>query len=143
MDTLLAELKEIIERVSGQLRAIVGAQVAAPGEWSKKQLLGHLIDSATNNHQRFVRVQLEAELRFPGYRQEEWVAVQHYQAENWEELVLLWESCNRHLLHLVRYIPQDALSKLCYIGEGVPITVQTLFSEYLTHMKGHLAQLLS
>src|SRR6187549_2095402 len=55
----------------------------APGKWSPKQILGHLTDSAANNHQRFVRAQEQDPLKLPGYAQEHWVACQHYEQRPW------------------------------------------------------------
>ena len=74
----------------------------APGRWSKKEILGHLIDSAANNHQRFVRAQLAPSVVDPSYQQEQWVATQGYAAEPWPDLVNLWLLYNRHLLHIIR-----------------------------------------
>src|SRR5262252_10395120 len=77
----------------------------APGKWSKKEILGHLIDSATNNHQRFVRAQISDELTFPGYEQDEWVRRQDYNSKPWNELVELWRLFNRHVAHIIRNLP--------------------------------------
>ena len=82
---------------------------SAPGHWSKKQVLGHLIDSASNNHQRFVRAQLAASYEGPSYEQEGWVNTQSYATENWPDLVNLWLLYNRHLLHIIRNVNQAAL----------------------------------
>src|SRR5580700_4321055 len=87
----------------------------APGRWSKKQILGHLIDSAGNNHQRFVRAQTAPRLEFPAYQQESWVAVQSYATESWPDLVDLWVQLNRHLLHIIRNVPESCLSRTCVI----------------------------
>ncbi len=59
------------------------ARRPAPGKWSPKEIIGHLIDSASNNHQRFVRAQFQDHLIFPGYNQEAWVEAQDYQNSQW------------------------------------------------------------
>ena len=110
-------------------------------KWSKKEILGHLIDSASNNHQRFVRAQLSAEIKLPGYEQASWVNTQHYAEESWSSLVQLWESYNRHLLHIVSAIPESALHNHCFIGEDEPVTLEFLVQDYVRHLNHHLRQL--
>ncbi len=114
----------------------------APDKWSKKEILGHLIDSAANNHQRFVRAQLSAELKLPGYEQELWVHTQRYQNESWGNLVQLWKSYNFHLLHLVASIPETALRNYCFIGDNEPVTLEFLVQDYVRHLKHHVEQIL-
>ena len=115
----------------------------ASDKWSKKEILGHLIDSASNNHQRFVRAQLSSEIRLPEYEQERWVRTQSYQTESWENIVELWKSFNLHLLHVAAKIPVDKINSLCFIGESEPVTLEFLFSGYVQHMKHHLQQILT
>jgi hypothetical protein len=114
---------------------------AAPDKWSKREILGHMIDSASNNHQRFVRAQLSSEIKLPGYDQEAWVRTQVYQTEPSENLVQLWKSYNLHLLHVAAAFPEDRLSSLCFIGENEPVTLEFLFRDYLRHLKHHLDQI--
>src|SRR5215211_6351731 len=73
------------------------ARRPAPGKWSPKAIIGHLVDSAANNHQRFVRAQLQYDLIVAGYAQEAWVALQRYQDAPWMELVALWREYNLHI----------------------------------------------
>jgi hypothetical protein len=113
-----------------------------PGRWSKKQILGHLIDSASNNHQRFVRAQLTASYEGPSYEQEKWVAAQSYAIESWPDLVNLWLLYNRHLLHIVRTMPEAPLSAPCAIGGSAPVPLSEVMSSYVDHMEHHLAQIL-
>jgi len=114
-----------------------------PGRWSKKEILGHLIDSAANNHQRVVRAQLVPALEFPSYEQEAWVEVQSYGSEPWPDLVNLWLLLNRHLLHVMKAIPPDRLSRSCVIGSGEPKPLSAVMDGYLEHLEHHLNQLLS
>lgn len=83
----------------------------APGKWSPRQIVGHLIDSASNNHGRFVRAALHDDLVFPGYEQDGWVATQDYQHASWRDLVSLWAAFNRHLAGVMAAIPGDARSR--------------------------------
>src|SRR6516225_3127612 len=87
----------------------------SPGKWSRKEILGHLIDSASNNHQRFVRTQFANQVSFPPYAQTQWVETQGYQSESWENLIHLWATFNRHLIHLVSQIPEDKADNRCVL----------------------------
>jgi DinB superfamily len=138
------ELVLIVDAAGIELRTISEAAAAvkrAPNAWSIKEIVGHLIDSAANNHQRFVRAQLVDELSLPGYEQDAWVSVQDHQGRPWLELVELWALCNRHLSHIVRRIPDRALSVPCRIGSGDPVTLEFLVNDYVRHMKHHLVQI--
>ena len=106
-----------------------------------KQLLGHLIDSASNNHQRFVRAMLQPSLDFPGYDQEGNVRVQAVQEAEWSLLVSLWAAYNRYLAHLIACIPASQLDTQCRIGAGEAVTLGFLASGYLTHLRHHLNQI--
>jgi len=114
----------------------------APGRWSKKEILGHLIDSAGNNHQRFVRLQLVPALEFPEYQQEEWVAAQSYGTERWPDVVNLWLLFNRHLLHIVRNMPEEALSRPCSIGGKPAMPLSEVITGYVDHLEHHMEQIL-
>src|SRR3954471_16745206 len=82
-------LKEILQTAPAKVSAIneeAASQKPGPKKWSKKEILGHLIDSASNNHQRFVRLEIDNEIELPKYKQDEWVAVQQWQQKNWEDI---------------------------------------------------------
>jgi len=100
--------------------------------------LGHLIDSAANNHQRFVRAQLAGELRFPAYEQEEWARCQDYAHADWTTLIVLWESYNGHLDYIVDRVPVEKLGTPCWIGSNEMQTLGFLIDDYLRHMRHHL-----
>src|ERR1051326_1019289 len=89
----------------GELSEAKASQPVAPGKWSPKEIIGHLVDSASNNHGRFVRAQLSDGLFFPGYDQEAWVRVQQYSRANWIELIALWRGLNHHIATVVEHIP--------------------------------------
>jgi hypothetical protein len=118
------------------------SQPPAPGRWSKKKILGHLIDSASNNHQRFVRAQLAPSLESPSYEQEPWVAVQSYATESWPDLVNLWLLYNRHLLHIVQSMPDAPLAVPCAIGGSAPVPLSEVIDSYVDHVEHHLGQIL-
>jgi hypothetical protein len=139
------QLKAIVDQTESRLFKMTepeGSMPSRASRWSKKEVLGHLIDSASNNHQRFVRAQIEGALTFPGYAQDGWNRAQQYQSESWANLVALWTSYNRHLAHVMAAIPGEAALNLCVIGKGDPITLEFLVTDYLTHLEHHLQQIL-
>jgi galactose-1-phosphate uridylyltransferase len=113
----------------------------APGEWSKKEIVGHLIDSAANNHQRFIRAQQEADLAVAPYAQERWVELNAYQDARWVELLLLWKMYNVQLARVIGRIPADKQACTCRIGEAPPVTLHFLAEDYVAHMQLHFRQL--
>jgi hypothetical protein len=111
------------------------------GGWSRKQVIGHLIDSASNNHQRFVRATLQTSLDFPGYDQDGNVRVQGIQEVDWLLLVGLWAAYNRYLAHVIAQLPASKLETICRIGSNEPVTLAFLATDYLTHLAHHLSQI--
>jgi hypothetical protein len=145
MTATIAHFEEVLQTVPQRLAAFPDAAAArkpAPNRWSKKEILGHLIDSAANNHQRFVRAQATPHLELPSYEQEFWVAAQAYSTEPWPDLVNLWLLLNRHLLHVVKAMPAEALSHELVIAGHPAVTLEALIADYLHHLDHHLSQLL-
>ena len=112
-----------------------------PRTWSPKEVLGHLIDSAANNHQRFVRAQETDALSLPGYEQNHWVRSQGYNDADWPHLVALWTHLNLHLADVIARIPIDRYSVPCTIGESAPVTLEFVIVDYLNHLKHHMPQI--
>ncbi len=134
-------LAETVEHLT-QINEAHSQEPLAPGKWSRKEILGHLIDSASNNHQRFVRARLSSEVSFPGYAQNQWVETQGYQSESWQNLVQLWAGFNRHILHFVSRIPEDSADNRCALDGNEPVTLRFLVDDYVRHLEHHLAQIL-
>ncbi|HSL55475.1 MAG TPA: DinB family protein [Pyrinomonadaceae bacterium] len=127
-------------------------QKSSPDEWSPVEVLGHLIDSAANNHQRFVRAQFTDDLVFAGYEQEQWVSSQKYSDEPWAEVIQLWSAYNLHLVHIVSVIPEDVLTKarsphtldqiaFNLVDKNDPATLEYLIRDYVDHLRHHLDQI--
>jgi hypothetical protein len=155
MNELADDLRAIVESAAQRLRTVSEQQVSSPGldgQWSARQVLGHLIDSAANNHQRFVRSQFVEDLAFPGYDQERWVAAGHCDGEAWLTLVELWRLYNEHLAHIVDHIPEAVLLRprsphtldvIAFhpVKADEPATLEYLIRDYIGHLQHHLAQL--
>ena len=156
MQDLLDDFRETIATATNRLLSISDQQSAiakAEGKWSSKEIIGHLIDSAANNHLRFVRAQFTDDLVFPGYEQEQWVRIQSYQREDWEQLVRLWKHYNLHLVHMMSSVSEESLRKLRNkhnlhqiawkpVAESEPVTLEYFMRDYVAHLKHHLRQIL-
>ena len=144
--TAIERLAAVLEELPAQLLAVSETQASAPAagmRWSRKELIGHLIDSAGNNHQRFVRAQYQERMSFPRYVQDEWIAAQGYRERPWSELVELWRLYNRHLLHVMRRVPQAAFGNVCEVAADEPSTLGHHMADYVQHMEHHLQQALA
>jgi hypothetical protein len=109
------------------------------GGWCARQVLGHLIDSACNNHRRFVLGQSPAIERYDGYEQDEWVGRQRYDKEPWRDLVTLWTAYNRHLAHVISCIPDDVAAREALAPAGDRrVTLAFLMDDYVTHLRHHV-----
>lgn len=131
-----------VDAAAARLRPLSEAEVSAspsPDDWSVKQIVGHLIDSAANNHQRFVRAQA-GPVVLPGYDQNAWVDAQGYQEHVWPDLLEFWVRYNHQLSRVIRRIPAAALGTECRIGADDPVTLGFLVEDYLSHLEHHLRQ---
>jgi len=138
------ELSEAVQACEPLLRQVRNADATfrpAPGKLSKKEILGNLIDSAANNHQRFVRAASHGSLDFPGYEQEKMVGVQNPNVAGWELLVELWSAYNRYLAYVVGQLPASCAQAQCVIAGRPAVTLQWLAFDYVEHMKHHLNQI--
>jgi hypothetical protein len=144
MTGLSERLLSLVEAAEPRLREISESESTQPVlavGWSRKQVIAHLIDSASNNHQRFVRAALQTSLDFPGYDQGGSVRVQAVQDADWRLLVVLWAAYNRYLAHVIARLPASKLETVCRIGSGDAVTLEFLAKDYLTHLGHHLGQL--
>ena len=154
-DQFLTEFRETVVSATRRLRGMTPEQSrsgASEDNWAPIQILGHLIDSAANNHQRFVRAQFTDDLVFSGYEQDQWVSGQKYRDASWPELLQLWSSYNLHLVHVASVIPKDVLTRprtahsLDHIAfkpvdKNEPATLEYLIRDYVDHLRHHLDQI--
>jgi hypothetical protein len=144
MHRVAETLLTIVDRAFTQLRGIseeTSALRPAPRQWSKKEIIGHLIDSAANNHQRFIRAQQCEELVFPPYDQERWVELNDYQGHAWQDMLAFWKLYNVQVARTICRIPNGKGSTICRIGSNPPVTLQYLAEDYVAHMRHHFKQL--
>ena len=143
IDQYLRDFRETVGSATERLRQISAEQSArrpGPDKWSVKEILGHLIDSAANNHQRFVRLQLQPELTLPGYDQDNWVRLNRYQQTSWGEIVTLWSAYNRHLATVIETLDDDARGHVWHSPEG-DVTLEFIATDYVRHLLHHLKQI--
>jgi hypothetical protein len=155
MITPEAQLRLAVASATPDLEVISDADASlprAPGKWSRKEIVGHLIDSASNNHERFVRAQFTDDLICPTYDQEAWVRTQRYRDASWIELVLLWAHFNLHLARVMEAVPSEDRTRprtrhnLHQVGfrtvaESEPATLEYFMQDYVVHLEHHLRQI--
>jgi len=145
---LASYLARTLDAELPHLRAIAdGPGTAAPNRpsgagWSQREELGHLIDSAVNNHARIVRAALQPAYEGPGYDQDAWIDVHRYRDMRWSDLVEIWAAHNRVLVPLVANLPEAKLATPCVVDASVAVTLGFLIDDYVLHMRHHLDQVL-
>jgi hypothetical protein len=138
----LEYLCEIIPPLLSQMQEDFMQKPVHPGKWSRKQILGHLVDSATNNHHRLVRGQTENRPKI-AYDNTAWNESNHYAKMPTAHIIDFWAAYNRHLLQLIRLIPQQKLTREVETGERGNNNIMTLeyvFTDYMDHLEHHLRQ---
>lgn len=141
---LARELKDLILQTEMRLMQFTDEEAGvrpSPEKWSRKEVLGHLTDSALNNYPRFIRAQQGAFTEVPGYNQDFWVEARQYMREDWQELVQIWKTLNLHIVRLLPLIPASALGNILVIGENAPATLEFVATDYLRHLQHHLTQI--
>lgn len=141
IDKAISRLSYIIEKVPNILAEIGEEKMSLkplPSKWSKKEIIGHLIDSATNNHQRFVRGQFETlpEIR---YDQDKWNEFGFYQQIDSKQIISFWAIYNKQLLEIIKRIPEENLKRQIKVGENL-LTLDFLIADYVDHLEHHLRQ---
>jgi hypothetical protein len=144
MIELADALRAEVDRASELFRDLTEPDASrdrGPGKWSRKQLLGHFIDSAANNHQRFVRAQFTNPFVGPGYDQDAWVALHRYRERPWAELVDVWVALNRQVAAVIESVPAEKLQTPCVIGDREATSLEWWMNDYLRHLKHHVEQI--
>jgi hypothetical protein len=153
MTDRLDELKDTAARLDAAVEEFISSWGDLPDEvlrfrpladaWSIKEVIGHLIDSASNNHQRFVRLQIEDRLHFPNYGKfnSDWVRIQAYQSADWTALLDVWRHMNRHLAWIMRHADEACLDHVWLMDDTTPVSLFYMMTDYLAHLKTHLNQI--
>jgi hypothetical protein len=146
-ESLAKSLEQVLAYEYVNLRVLSNEEEAmrpaGADSWSRKEELGHLIDSAVNNHVRFAIASLQTEFRGPTYEQDGWVRAHSYHEMPWLSLLDSWRQHNELLLRLVKRIPEERLTVPCRIGSADPVTLHFLIEDYVLHMQHHLDHILS
>jgi hypothetical protein len=133
----ISALRDTLASVDSDLGNVPWRQ----GGWTRKQIVGHLLDSAANNRQRFVRASIEGQYAGPGYAQDEWVAAHGYARHSWKTLLEWWNVEHDILTAVVDRIPEERLGALCTVGESAPVTLRFLIDDYIRHQYWHMQQI--
>jgi hypothetical protein len=149
-----SDLRRAVVEATPRLLALgeASATPRAPGHWSPREIIGHLVDSASNNHQRFIRAQFQDDLIFPRYAQDDWVRAGAYQHASWEDLVALWRAFNLQMARVMEQVPDSirlrvhARHNFDQIGftplaPGQAATLDFLMEDYVRHLQHHLRQI--
>ncbi|MBL7814222.1 MAG: DinB family protein [Saprospiraceae bacterium] len=145
MKEIAQSLRDTISFILPQLRQISDAEAALkprPEKWSKKEVLGHLIDSACNNQQKFVRTMQQTHLDFVGYQQNAWVALQRYNEADWTTLIDIWVAYNQQIAHIIEHADPSVLEHTITIEGTGPFSLSFIMADYGEHLKHHLLQIL-
>jgi hypothetical protein len=146
-DPLRLEPVELSERLARVIRGAMpwlatlseddASQSENEGQWSAKQVVGHLTDSAVNNLGRIIRMQIEAGQSLPGYAQMEWVSLQHYGEREWSQVLGLWFALNEHVAWAIAHVERVQLANEGVV-EGEVVTLGFVIEDYVAHMQHHL-----
>jgi hypothetical protein len=135
-------LRVLVNTIPARLRKIPESDFSykpSPSKWSKKEIIGHLIDSATHNHHRFVRGQFEDNPVIT-YDQDQWNTYSFYQALDSAHVIMMWEVYNHHIVQLMSHMPESHKGRHCRMDDEHAYTIAWLFDDYVRHMEHHLRQ---
>ncbi len=148
------QLRNIVKSVEVRLEKTTDTEAGRKpysGKWSKKEVIGHLVDSAINNQGRFITAQVNEDMIFAGYDQEFWVQTQNYESYHWPQLIQLWKSLNLHLARIIDEISLETLNrqrknhnldKIAWkpVDSSSPTTLWYFIQDYMRHLEHHLKQ---
>ncbi|WP_045517720.1 DinB family protein [Neobacillus niacini] len=142
MENVINGINHWIRFLPGEFNQMTKKEITnrpLPHKWSKKEILGHLCDSAINNIDRFIKIQYEDQpYVIQSYKQEHWVLLQNYQDRPLDEILNLFCALNKQIINIILNIPKGRLSNLCDLGNNQQKTLEWLIKDYLEHMEHHI-----
>jgi hypothetical protein len=146
---LCGELTALIEKWEARLDQLPEKTITNRRNSQKRnirQIVGHMIDSATNNTHRMIHMHYQkSPVSYPDYanlgNNDRWIAIQNYQEEDWKDLVVLWAAVNRHIVHLIRQVDEAKLDQVWISAPGEKITLKEMISDYPAHFKLHINEI--
>jgi hypothetical protein len=142
LDTLITLWEEKLIRLPEEVRA----EKRNRQHRNIRQIVGHMVDSATNNTHRIIHMHYQSSpISYPDYanlgNNDRWIAIQNYQEEDWDLLVKLWASVNRHIVHLIEQVNMDKLGQLWVSALGEEVSLEEMIRDYPRHFKLHLDEI--
>lgn len=149
LDSIRPELLSLVKAWEPKLRSLpqeVIAERRNRQDRTIKQIVGHMVDSASNNTHRVVHLQYQpSPLIFPCYasggNNDRWIAIQNYQAEDWNDLVQLWKHSNLHFAHVIANLNVEKLENVWISGSGQEVSLRAMVIDYLPHFRLHLDEI--
>jgi len=143
MKDVYLELNSIINDFYNKYKGLdneIASKRPGTDRWTLKEIVGHLIDSASNNHQRFVRLQIANELIFPGYGKDnsKWLEIEKYNELNFSDIVLLWKQYNVLIGNIIKEVDESKLGNYWKKPDGDKIALKDLMIDYVRHIKEHV-----
>jgi hypothetical protein len=146
MENVVNELRSVVEAYSQKFYQISDSDFSAklnPVKWSKKEVIGHLVDSAQNNLRRFIVGQYDHQPNII-YQQDFWVQANNYQHAKKDDVIELWRLINNQIAAILTSMPKENYTKICNTGKETPElhTIEWLASDYVRHLKHHINQVI-
>lgn len=148
-ETLALEITNAIHKWENRLQLLNEEQITIPRNSQHRnirQILGHMVDSASNNTHRAVHLQYrENPVEFPNYatngNNDRWIAIQNYEQEDWQHLIQLWKYSNLHYAHVVRQIRAEFLQQKWIAAPNVLVSLDEMVTDYPLHLYLHLNEI--
>jgi len=142
MEIALADIVSVEYHALVKVPEHHASEARPTGGWTRKRELGHLIDSAANNHNRIVRAVLDGEYNGPGYEQDRWVDLHGYADLPWFRIVNFWRDYNLLLADVIERVPTQRMTSACIISGAPPVTLQFMIEDYIVHLRHHVDHVL-